>query len=442
MPAPLARRRPSRPGLALATALTLAGMVLPAPGCARMRAEHAPRTSWLPPLLGRRGAHAHDEGAALAYDAGPPTVLAETSRPVILPREDAVAARLAARNPEQALARHAAAAPGAGGLATPVPAATAMAGLAPTPAPTRVATPAPAPDPTPLAGAVVPTPAPLAASAAPAPPADLPPLDLPAPPPAPAPEAAAPAVAAGDASGVGVVRDLVAASARQVETLRSYQVMLTRQERVGTALQPEETVLLSVRRDPRAVRLEWPDGPNRGREVIYAAEAGGRGMMHVKMANALMPRISLPPDSPLAQKNSRHPIHEAGLESIVAGLQATVQAHASGTAAAGDRLTYDGLVPPGPGLPPGHRITRVTPTGETWVVTLDATTRLPVAILGTAAGGEVLERYLFRELRSDLPELASADAFDPDRRWGAPRGLLGRIARGQPQPDAAATTPR
>ena len=94
-------------------------------------------------------------------------------------------------------------------------------------------------------------------------------------------------------------------------------------------------------------------GDERGCEE-HAADARG-GMMHVKMPNALLPRISLPPDSPLALKNSRHPINEAGLESIVAGLQATVTAHATGSAAPGDRLSYEGLVAPAPDLPPGFR---------------------------------------------------------------------------------------
>jgi hypothetical protein len=431
MPAPHARRRPARLGLALA----LAAVFLPAPGCAWSRAERAPR-SWSLPRLGRHAKH--DHGAALAEVAAPPLDLAaaDAARPVVLPTEDAVARRLAARNPPLALARQealTAPAPAGGGLAAPAPAPTTVAAPAPT-----VAAAGPAATPTRVRTTAAPS---GATATALMPPSELPPLDLPGVDGPPTPPAAPPATAAAPASSpVAQVRDLVAAASRQVETLRSYQVMMTRQERVGTSLQPEETVLLSIRRDPRAVRLEWPDGPNRGREVLYAADASGRGMMHVKMSNPLVPRITLPPDSPLALKNSRHPIGEAGLDSIVAGLKATVDAHAAGTAAAGDRLTYDGLVAPAPDLPPGHRITRVTPSGETWVVTLDATTHLPVAVAGTAAGGEVLERYVFRDLRPDLPELAAADAFDPDARWGAPRGLLGRMARGGSAD--AATPPR
>ncbi len=437
MPASLARRSAARLGLAL----TFAGLILPAPGCARMRAQHAPR-SWAPSLLGHRAAH--DPGNSLTQTDPPEfattaTPVADTGPHTNFPARDAFAERLAQRlAPAGALTQTAPsqAAP------TVAPAALADLSASPAPSPTRATTPP--------AGGV------LAASSSTAlqapPPPDLPPLD----PPlaassatssntiaATSPTTTAPAPTAATekpASAIDTIRDLVATSSRQVESFRSYQVTLTRQERVGTNLLPEETVLLSIRREPRAVRLEWPDGPNQGREVLYAADANGGGMMHVKMPNALLPRLSLPPDSPLALKNSRHPITDAGLEYIVAGLQETVNSHVSGTAAAGDRLTYEGLVAPTPDLPPGHCIKRVTPTGETWVVTLDASNHLPVLIEGTAPNGDRLERYVFRKLQSDLPALAAADAFDPDARWGAPRGLLGRLARGNPESDAASTS--
>ncbi len=52
-------------------------------------------------------------------------------------------------------------------------------------------------------------------------------------------------------------------------------------------------------------------------------------------------------------------------------------------------------------------------------------------VVGTSKSGELLERYLFRDVKPDLPELATADAFDPARRWAhsVASGLLGRLAR-------------
>ena len=60
-------------------------------------------------------------------------------------------------------------------------------------------------------------------------------------------------------------RTLVEEAKAQLAPLRNYRVQMTRQERVGDDLQPEENVVLSIRRDPRAVRLEWTEGPSAGR---------------------------------------------------------------------------------------------------------------------------------------------------------------------------------
>ena len=39
---------------------------------------------------------------------------------------------------------------------------------------------------------------------------------------------------------------------------------MQRRERVGGAVQPEEEVLLSIRRKPKAVRLEWTERIEQG----------------------------------------------------------------------------------------------------------------------------------------------------------------------------------
>ena len=96
---------------------------------------------------------------------------------------------------------------------------------------------------------------------------------------------------------------------------------MTRVERVGGQLQTEDDVLLSIRRKPKAVRLEWTSGPSKGREVIYSTTLNDR-TMYVNMANSPfpMPRMSIAVDSPLAMRNSRHPITEAGFDTILDNL--------------------------------------------------------------------------------------------------------------------------
>ena len=52
--------------------------------------------------------------------------------------------------------------------------------------------------------------------------------------------------------------------------------------------------------------------------------------------------------------------------------------------------------------------------------------------------GQLDEKYIYHEVIENPADLASADAFDPDRRWGESKGLLlplrpGRRRREQPE---------
>ncbi len=232
-----------------------------------------------------------------------------------------------------------------------------------------------------------------------------------------------------DADAAPTVDAIVAAARARLNKLASYQVSLNRQERVGETLLEPEDVLLSIRRNPKAVRLEWVDGPHKGREVIYAAGQNG-GLMHINMADSVIrvPRMSMAPDSPLVLKSSRHPITEAGLDAIVANLEKAIELARQGDMSGG-RVSYGGLENPGPLDHACHKLVRITPSGETWHVYIDPETQLPAMVQATDLQGELLERYVFRNPKIDPADLASAEAFDPDRRWGAANDLLGRLAR-------------
>jgi hypothetical protein len=222
---------------------------------------------------------------------------------------------------------------------------------------------------------------------------------------------------------------IVARARARLDKLESYQVHLNRQERVGAKLLPVEDVLLSVRRSPKAVRLEWPDGPHKGREVVYSASENG-GLMQVNMADSPVPvpRLSLPPNSPLVMSNSRHPIAEAGFDTIVHNLEAAIALEKKGTPTDG-KVTFGGREQPDGLDHPCDKLVRVTPSGETWLVYIDPNTQLPAMVQANAADGSLLERYLFLDPKGDVPELAQADAFDVAKRWGPPKGLLSRLVR-------------
>jgi hypothetical protein len=211
--------------------------------------------------------------------------------------------------------------------------------------------------------------------------------------------------------------------------MRTYQVAITRTERVNGQVLPEEKALLSIQRNPKAVRLEWPEGPNQGREVIYSAAVNDK-VMHVNVANSAIPipRMTIPVDSVLAMRNSRHSITEAGFDTIFDNLSGQLDANGRPTGAEG-RLTYKGLQKTEGVDRPCHLIQRITPSKEIWRVYLDPDNLMPVVVTAHQPDGGLLESYRYENLKANPADLAVAEAFDPDKRWGEAKGLFSRIAR-------------
>lgn len=231
---------------------------------------------------------------------------------------------------------------------------------------------------------------------------------------------------------------ILATAKDRLDALSTYQVNITRAERIGGVMQAEEDVLLSIRRNPKAVRLEWTKGPNKGREVIYSAAINDR-MMYVHSGNSTLPlpRMTIPVDSPLAMRNSRHPITEAGFDTTLGNLFKFLEPRTA-TAARDGKLLYKGVDRPKELDHPCHLVQRVTPEGETCHVYLDTRTFMPAMVSAVqTSNGELIERYIYRNLRRNPAELASTDAFDPDKRWGESKGWLSRIARGAGTPTDA-----
>ena len=222
---------------------------------------------------------------------------------------------------------------------------------------------------------------------------------------------------------------LVAEARSSLDAMASYQVTLHRHERVNGKLEPEEDVIVAIRRDPRAVRLSWPSGPHKGREVLYRSDEPG-GLMHINLADSAIPvpRLSLPIDSPMVMRNSRHPVTEAGFDSIVASLEEALKS------TGGPGLEYAGLETPEPLDRPHHCLTRTTTAGERWRAYLDPRSHLPAMVRCESANGDLQELYVFRDVQPDIAELATTAAFEPNARWGPPKGLFGRLSRGNDAP--------
>ena len=231
----------------------------------------------------------------------------------------------------------------------------------------------------------------------------------------------------------------------KLDTLQTYQMRVSRLERVNGQLQPEEEILLSIRRDPKAVRLEWASGPSKGREVIYSSTLDPRMIfVHMPPTAIPLPAMKIPVDSPLVMRNSRHAITEAGLDMIVENLRRSAQG--------GDKfpsnpgvLSYQGTEKPDGLARPCHHFVRRTASGEIWNIYLDDRSLLPCMVVAEDSRGALIERYVYREIRENPTELAAAGAFEPGERWGESKGLLSRFARaatGSNLPSAGGSTTR
>jgi Protein of unknown function (DUF1571) len=233
---------------------------------------------------------------------------------------------------------------------------------------------------------------------------------------------------------------LLARAEARLDAMQTYQVKITRLERVSGQLQPEEDILLSIRRDPQAVRLEWSSGPSKGREVIYSKTLDPRMIfVHMPTTAIPLPAMRIPVDSPLVMRNSRHAITDAGFDTIVENLRKSAGPSEKDRADLGT-LSYEGLERPVDVDQACHHFMRRTAAGERWNVYLDAHSLLPRMVLAEDSRGDLIERYIYREIRENPTELAAAGAFEPIQRWGESKGLLSRFARASPDTKLPATS--
>ena len=189
-------------------------------------------------------------------------------------------------------------------------------------------------------------------------------------------------------------------------------------------MQPEEDILLSIRRKPKAVRLEWTGGSSKGREVIFSPALDAKVIyVHQPATAVVMPSMKIAVDSPLVMKNSRHTIADAGFDTILANLQKSRQAADAGKTGRPD-LEYKGLEKTAGLDRPCHHFVRHTAAGETWNIYLDPRSLLPRLVLAENAQGEMLERYVYSDIRENPTDLASAGGLRSRRTLGRRQGPL------------------
>jgi hypothetical protein len=163
--------------------------------------------------------------------------------------------------------------------------------------------------------------------------------------------------------------------------------------------------------------------------------------MYVNLTNSSLPmsRMSIPVDSPLALRNSRHPITEAGFDTILDNLLKYAKPGSVDSTREG-KVVYKGIESPRGLDEPCYLLERTTPGGEIWQVYLQTRSLMPVVVTASRAqSGDFIERYSYRNLKLNPVELASVEAFDPDKRWSESKSWLSRLARAAVGPAEASS---
>lgn len=115
---------------------------------------------------------------------------------------------------------------------------------------------------------------------------------------------------------------LLDAGKKAAATLGTYQARLVKRERIDGKLLPAQTMQLTVREQPVAIRFEVTDGPSKGRKVVYDAtvkkdELRAREGGFLGVAGPIW--IGL--DSSLARGDTNHPVTDLAMTSILRTLE-------------------------------------------------------------------------------------------------------------------------
>jgi hypothetical protein len=187
------------------------------------------------------------------------------------------------------------------------------------------------------------------------------------------------------------------------ETLHDYAALYEKEER-AIANGELQTIRLTFRK-PFDVRLEWLARDSRVDQVVVYRRGFNRGRLIVRRSGilgSLAGVISLDPHASLAMSDSRHPITEIGIGSLIDRVAA---AHASRAVS---------HLPPEPDTLDARPTWRfeftavgtASPFGvdgaRRAVLWVDDSWKLPVKVEIFDGAGTLLERHRFKDLRVDI----------------------------------------
>lgn len=201
---------------------------------------------------------------------------------------------------------------------------------------------------------------------------------------------------------------LLALSAQAIREFGPYQYIMVKQERIGGALQGEQTIRTTIREEPNAIRLEYLKGPSAGRKLIYNSSVK-KSEFRVREPGILsvIGRLWIPVNSDLTRGDSNHTVPEAGLGSLVRRLQQDQKRAGARLGVKHEGWTSSGhfcslFILPDGGKGFDNATTRVC---------TDPQAGVPMKVEGFDAGGNLIERYAFSELK---PVTLDPSTFDPE----------------------------
>ena len=154
--------------------------------------------------------------------------------------------------------------------------------------------------------------------------------------------------------------------------------------------------------------------------MIYSSAVNPR-TMYVNMANSALPipRMSIPIDSPMVLRTSRHPITEAGFDTIFKTW--TAQGNAAGTSTG-----TAGSCTRGSSGPKGRICPATSSSGPRRKGRPGRSTSTPRPDArgggGIPAGGGADRAIHLPDLKAESRRTGLGAAFDPDKRWGESKG--------------------
>ncbi len=116
---------------------------------------------------------------------------------------------------------------------------------------------------------------------------------------------------------------LVGEASRAWAQVNDYTCILVRRERVGDRLQPEEVMLMKVRREPSSVYLRWVAPQALAKQEACYVAGRNEGKMRVRGAGLLgaIGFVSLEINDPRGRERSTHTITEAGVGPLIERLR-------------------------------------------------------------------------------------------------------------------------